>query len=70
MKIFLLGKNGLALLVARTTRVSISSACPMCSANGASPTTTRLDVEGMKALLLKLDFMQCIARGEPVVVEE
>ena len=26
--------------------------------------TTRLDVAGMKALLLKLDFMQRIARGE------
>ena len=32
--------------------------------------TTRLDVEGMKALLLKLDVMQRIARGEPVVAEE
>ena len=30
-----------------------------------SHNTTRLDVEGMKKLLLKLDFMQRIARGEP-----
>jgi len=30
-----------------------------------SHNTTRLDVEGMKELLLKLDFMQRIARGEP-----
>ncbi|MCK0505745.1 polysaccharide biosynthesis protein [Aromatoleum anaerobium] len=29
-----------------------------------SHNTTRLDVEGMKTLLLKLDFMQRIARGE------
>ncbi|MEJ7928435.1 polysaccharide biosynthesis protein [Ramlibacter sp. AN1015] len=29
-----------------------------------SHNTTRLDVEGMKALLLKLDFMQKIVRGE------
>ena len=29
-----------------------------------SHNTTRLDVEGMKALLLKLPFMQAIARGE------
>ena len=29
-----------------------------------SHNTTRLDVAGMKALLLKLDFMQRIARGE------
>ena len=29
-----------------------------------SHNTTRLDVEGMKALLLKLDFMQRIVRGE------
>ena len=35
-----------------------------------SHNTTRLDVEGMKALLLKLDFMQRIARGEHVVAEE
>lgn len=32
--------------------------------------TTRLDVEGMKALLLKLDFMQRIARGENAVAED
>lgn len=35
-----------------------------------SHNTRRLDVEGMKALLLKLDFMQRIARGEHAVVEE
>ena len=35
-----------------------------------SHNTTRLDVTGMKALLLKLDFMQRIARGEHVVAEE
>ena len=35
-----------------------------------SNNTTRLDVEGMKALLLKLDFMQRIARGEHAVAEE
>jgi len=35
-----------------------------------SHNTTRLDVEGMKALLLKLDFMQRIARGEHVLAEE
>ena len=35
-----------------------------------SHNTTRLDVEGMKALLLKLDFMQRIARGEHAVAEE
>ncbi|MNQ89425.1 UDP-glucose 4-epimerase [compost metagenome] len=34
-----------------------------------SHNTTRLDVEGMKKLLLKLDFMQRIARGEPAVAE-
>lgn len=32
--------------------------------------TTRLDVAGMKALLLKLDFMQHIARGEHAVAED
>ena len=32
-----------------------------------SHNTRRLDVEGMKALLLKLDFMQRIARGEHVL---
>jgi UDP-glucose 4-epimerase len=35
-----------------------------------SHNTTRLDVEGMKALLLKLDFIQRIARGERAVAEE
>jgi UDP-N-acetylglucosamine 4,6-dehydratase len=35
-----------------------------------SHNTTRLDVEGMKALLLKLDFIQRIARGENVVADE
>lgn len=35
-----------------------------------SHNTTRLDVAGMKALLLKLDFMQRIARGEHVLAEE
>ena len=35
-----------------------------------SHNTTRLDVEGMKALLLKLDFMQRIARGERVAAAE
>ena len=35
-----------------------------------SHNTTQLDVEGMKALLLKLDFMQRIARGEPVIAED
>jgi UDP-N-acetylglucosamine 4,6-dehydratase len=35
-----------------------------------SHNTTRLDVDAMKALLLKLDFMQRIARGEHAVVEE
>ena len=35
-----------------------------------SHNTTRLDVDSMKALLLKLDFMQRIARGEHVVAEE
>ncbi|MNK71435.1 UDP-glucose 4-epimerase [compost metagenome] len=34
-----------------------------------SHNTTRLDVEGMKKLLLKLDFMQRIARGESAVAE-
>jgi UDP-N-acetylglucosamine 4,6-dehydratase len=34
-----------------------------------SHNTTRLDVEGMKKLLLKLDFMQRIARGEAAVAE-
>ena len=35
-----------------------------------SHNTLRLDVEGMKALLLKLDFMQRIARGEHVLAED
>ncbi|AVA36765.1 MULTISPECIES: polysaccharide biosynthesis protein [Cupriavidus] len=35
-----------------------------------SHNTNRLDVEGMKTLLLKLDFMQRIARGEHAVAEE
>ena len=35
-----------------------------------SHNTTRLDVAGMKALLLKLDFMQRIARGENVAAED
>ncbi|MEO6319965.1 MAG: hypothetical protein ABIR56_04820 [Polaromonas sp.] len=35
-----------------------------------SHNTTRLDVEGMKTLLLKLDFMQRIARGEYATAEE
>lgn len=34
-----------------------------------SHNTTRLDVAGMKDLLLKLDFMQRIARGETAVTE-
>ncbi|MCL2589447.1 MAG: polysaccharide biosynthesis protein [Betaproteobacteria bacterium] len=35
-----------------------------------SHNTVRLDVESMKKLLLKLDFMQRIARGEPVEAQE
>jgi UDP-glucose 4-epimerase len=35
-----------------------------------SHNTTRLDVSGMKTLLLKLDFMQRIMRGEPAVAED
>lgn len=35
-----------------------------------SHNTTRLEVEGMKQLLLKLDFMRCIAAGERVAAEE
>lgn len=34
-----------------------------------SHNTTRLDVEGMKKLLLKLEFMQKVTRGEPAVLE-
>lgn len=35
-----------------------------------SHNTVRLDMEDMKSLLLKLDFMQRIARGEPAVAED
>jgi UDP-N-acetylglucosamine 4,6-dehydratase/5-epimerase len=35
-----------------------------------SHNTQRLDVEGMKKLLLKLDFMHAIQRGEHVAAEE
>jgi UDP-N-acetylglucosamine 4,6-dehydratase len=35
-----------------------------------SHNTTRLDVPAMKALLLKLAFMQRIARGEPAMAED
>ncbi len=35
-----------------------------------SHNTTRLDQEGMKALLLKLDFMQRIVRGEVAIAED
>ncbi len=35
-----------------------------------SHNTMRLDIEGMKALLLKLDFMQRIARGEHAIAED
>jgi UDP-glucose 4-epimerase len=35
-----------------------------------SHNTERLDTEGMKQLLLKLDFMQRIARGEPAAAED
>ena len=35
-----------------------------------SHNTQRLDVDGMKALLLKLEFMQRIARGEPVALDD
>jgi len=35
-----------------------------------SHNTKRLDVDGMQKLLLKLDFMQAISRGENVVAEE
>jgi UDP-glucose 4-epimerase len=35
-----------------------------------SHNTTRLDVDGMRALLLKLRFMQAIVRGEHVELEE
>jgi UDP-glucose 4-epimerase len=36
----------------------------------SSHNTRRLDLEGMKQLLLKLDFMQSIARGEPATPED
>lgn len=35
-----------------------------------SHNTTRLDVDGMKSLLLKLDYMQRVARGEKVLAED
>ena len=35
-----------------------------------SHNTTRLDVAGMKALLLKLNFMQHIVRGEHALAED
>jgi UDP-glucose 4-epimerase len=35
-----------------------------------SHNTERLDVEGMQKLLLKLDFMRAIQRGEPATPEE
>lgn len=35
-----------------------------------SHNTTRLDVEGMKSLLLKLEFIQRIVRGESVMAED
>ena len=34
-----------------------------------SHNTTRLDINGMKALLMKLEFMQAIVRGENVQAE-
>ena len=34
-----------------------------------SHNTTRLDVDGMKALLMKLDFMQASVKGENVQAE-
>jgi UDP-N-acetylglucosamine 4,6-dehydratase len=45
--------------------VKISEACDYNSHN-----TTRLDVAGMQALLLKLRFMQAIVRGEHAELEE
>lgn len=36
----------------------------------SSHNTVRLDVEGMKSLLLQLNFIQRIARGEPAMPEE
>jgi UDP-glucose 4-epimerase len=35
-----------------------------------SHNTTRLDVEGMQALLMKLRFMQAIMHGEEMEAEE
>ena len=35
-----------------------------------SNNTTRLEIEGMKQLLFKLDFMQRIARGEQAVPDD
>jgi UDP-glucose 4-epimerase len=35
-----------------------------------SSNTARLDVEGMKKLLMKLNFMKTIARGEHALLEE
>ncbi|MNG41594.1 hypothetical protein D3C84_1308740 [compost metagenome] len=35
-----------------------------------SHNTERLDVEGMQRLLLKLDFMRAIQRGEQATAEE
>jgi UDP-glucose 4-epimerase len=34
-----------------------------------SHNTTRLDISGMKALLMKLEFMQAIVRGENIKAE-
>jgi UDP-N-acetylglucosamine 4,6-dehydratase len=45
--------------------VKISEAVDYNSSN-----TERLDIEGMKALLMKLAFMQATARGERVDPEE
>ena len=53
--------------------VDVGQAALTQSAHGEeynSHNTTRLDAEGMKALLLKLDFMQRIARGERVAAED
>lgn len=35
-----------------------------------SHNTERLDVEGMKTLLLKLDFMHRVVRGEAAIAQE
>ena len=45
--------------------ISVSKATEYTSHN-----TTRLDVEGMKALLMKLRFMQATVRGEQVQLED